>query len=140
MDDFYLYISSNDCANLFTSNGSTDFKVYLGRNVDLIGEWKCGLKELYFHATSKIPCILYITCDICERSYTESNYIPLLRRIVVPALDDESYNIEFADTYYKRVTAKELTNISISIRGGVDPYGILSKAAPVLCVLHFKRV
>jgi hypothetical protein len=139
MDDFYLYISSNDSSNLFPGNNTSDFKLYLGKNIELKGEWKCGLKELYFYATSTLPSILYITCDICERSYTENNYIPLLRRIVLPALDD-AYNIEFEDTYYKRVTEKELTNITISIRGRGGDKHILSKVDPVLCVLHFKRV
>jgi hypothetical protein len=140
MDEFYLYISSNDSVDLFTTNDSAEFKCYLGKNIDLRGEWKCGLKELYFYTASSKPSILYITCDICERSYTEGNYVPLLRRLVLPGLDDESYNIEFADTYYKRVTEKELTYITISIRGREGEARVLSKSTPALCVLHFKKV
>ena len=42
MDDFYLYISSNDSVNLFEGNNSRDFKFYLGKNIDLKGSGNAG--------------------------------------------------------------------------------------------------
>lgn len=139
MKDFYLYISSRDSVNLFPSNNPNEFKVNLCRNINLIGDWECGLKEIYFNATTENSSIMYITCDNCERSYAANTYMPLLRRIILPPLKG-MYSEEFGDTFYKSVTEHEVSNITISIRGSDGLYRGLNNNQPVFCILHFKKV
>jgi hypothetical protein len=139
MTSFYLYLSCNDSKLLFPKNKANNFTVNLRRNINLDGEWECGLKEIYFRGKTTTNSIIYAVCDSCERSYVSNDYIPLLRRITLPRLSG-GYSEAFADTYYKRVTEKELSDITISIRG-VDGdlfKGMASRS--LLCVLHFKPV
>ena len=133
MADFYLYLSSNDCINLFPSNTQNQFSVNLGKQ--LTGEWKCGLKEIYFMLSSEIPTVAYILCDKCERSYVRGTYMTLLRRITLPVMEG-IYSESFSDTYYKRVTSSDISQLTISIRGELGMYKGLEHL-PTLCVLHF---
>jgi hypothetical protein len=138
MKDFYLYLSCTDSSSLYPNNRGNDFTVSLCRNISLPGVWECGLKEIDFKGKSASRNMLNIVCDSCERSYVNDDYISLLRRIVMPPLNG-LYSETFADTYYKRVTEKELSTITISIRGRKGVYKGLDNKS-VSCVLHFKPV
>ena len=86
---------------------------------------------------SEIPTVAYILCDSCERSYVKDTYMPLLRRITLPVLEG-IYSEVFSDTYYKRVTTADISQLTISIRGDSGMYKGLEHL-PTLCVLHFKK-
>jgi hypothetical protein len=138
MKDFYLYLSCNDSNTLYPNNRGNDFTVSLLRNISLPGPWECGLKEFDFKGKSASPNMMYITCDSCERSYVNNDYMSLLRRIVMPRINGV-FSETFPDTYYKRVTENELSDITISIRGRKGPYKGLDNKS-VSCVLHFKPI
>ena len=56
-DGFYVYLPSDSSAQMFRNNTRSHFTTYLTQEVNLDGQWECGLKEI--HYSSQWPNIRY---------------------------------------------------------------------------------
>ena len=72
----YLFLSSSDCVDTHPDNNALDFTIDLLPFLDLKGKWECGLLEIEYKPSKKD---MFLYCDLCDSSYVQGNYLPLLR-------------------------------------------------------------
>ena len=131
MNDFYIYLSSDDSLNFYPENNSSRFSVQFMEQLNLPGEWMCALTEISMPASS--PGDIYIACDITDRMFTVNGKFPILRRLFRKA----RYT-EFINRNYVKVVRNSLRSLSIYI---TDDKGIpiSFKDGRLKCTLHFTR-
>jgi hypothetical protein len=138
MDNFYVYLSSDDSITFFPNNKPNNFTLNLGRSINLEGKWVCALKEVNCYINEKLPKILYILCDCCDQSYARNTYMSILRTVAID-VSEGLFIEEFSDAFYKPLSTSNISTVTISIRGedGADA-DFNSKVFK--CILHFKRI
>jgi len=90
---FFLTLSSNSNCEFSAENKASNFKVHLGRVIELTGCWQVALFELYYPAT--LPNLRAETCMIHRENVTtalENN--ELVRKKVAYTLDSKYYHTE----------------------------------------------
>ena len=138
MDDFYIFLTSDDSIDLFPNNKPSEFTVSLGRNINLSGTWLCGLKEITYHINEDLPETVLILCNICEQSYVRNTYMPILRRLHFPLTEEGVFTDTLYEPFYMKVIDNNLSNITICIRGQ-DDADVEFDHHSIKCVLHLKR-
>lgn len=79
--EFYIYLSSRDSIQTFSSNTSSDFSVVLPDRVHLNREdWSCGLVDLTLPHALEEPA--YLCSNICQETITGTGKLPVLRRVI----------------------------------------------------------
>ena len=145
MEEFYLYLSSEDSLNHFPANTGADFTIQLPRTYYVAGNWLCALKEIQFVNTfdryfglNERPTRLYIVTNLCTSSYVNNSEQCVLRAVHVNENQDSICTHNYADAYYLKVIVSEFNALHISITdqtfNKVDFSG-----GPVYCILHFKK-
>ena len=136
MDDFYVFLASNDSIDYYPNNSPTHFSVKLPETIHLSGggQWMCALRQ--FQCKTRSPTNLYVLCDAIEDSVALCRKLPLLQRIsrckynrVVQSFD--------ASLCFK-VTRYALNTITIYIRDAQLETVSLTEE-PTNCTLHFFR-
>ena len=80
MKGFYVYLSSDDCKELYPNNNGVSFTVRLPERVMLDrGAWSCGLFECCLEVDSKKEKTYFICCDTIEQQYVAGVGLPVLR-------------------------------------------------------------
>jgi len=136
MEDFYVYLTSDDSIHLFPDNKPSEFTVNLGRNITLKGNWTCALKEITYHVHQDLPETVYILCNKCEPSYVRNTYLPILRRLHFPLVEEGMYTDTLYEPFYMKVIDSNISNLTISIRGQ-DDSDVKFDYHSIKCVLHF---
>ena len=124
----YLFLDSNDSKSSHPQNSAFDFIVELPRPLNLQGEWKCALVEIAYSAS--VDEDLYVFCDICEYSYIDDGYKPILR--IVNGSDI------FDKLIYIPITVPTAARIHMYIKdrkGNIPSVDITS----LRCTLHIKH-
>jgi hypothetical protein len=129
MDEFYVFLSSEDSHELYPDNTANYFTVNFKKSIQLNGDWSVGLAHMKCQFES-VPSIAHIECDICGESYISNAYRPLLN-VVYPKF--RKYVNHFTNVLYMPVTTNVFNKITISIREG----GTCINTS--YCVLHFKK-
>ena len=139
-DCYYLFLSPTDSSGLFPNNTLNDFTVQLPRMMTLNGLWTCGLVDLTFNnSESEGSEVIFIACDICQESYLQNSYLPILRRITTPSTSQGRYDISFSNPYYIPVSRDNVESIRVYIRNeNLDTYSF--KSGTFTCTLHLRRV
>ena len=102
----YLFLSSNDSKIFHPHNSPFNFTIELPKTLDLQGNWKCALAEIFY--SESLDQDLFVYCDICEYSYIDDGYKPILR--VVNGSD-------IYDTlFYQPITTQFVNRIHIYIK------------------------
>lgn len=81
VDQYYLFISSNQCDNMHPSNNITKFSVDLPTNLLLNGQWEVALIEVNFKASERQ--VVYILADFCQESLVEGKFLPIMKRLTL---------------------------------------------------------
>jgi len=87
MSEFFIFLSSNDSVNKFTTNNPFDFTVELPRPIELHSHeryyWTVALSDIYFHLEQTespfISPFVHVMCDIVSPSIIRNGYKPVLR-------------------------------------------------------------
>lgn len=131
MNDFYVYLSSDDSLNFYPENKPNKFSVHFTEQLNLPGDWMCALTEISM--PTSLQGDIYIACNITECMYTVRGKYPILRRLF-----NKSRYTEFINRNYVKVVRSSLQSLSIYI---TDDKGvpISFKDGRLKCTLHFTR-
>ena len=69
MNQFMLYVSEKDSADIYPDNNPRGFTVQLPQIINLNGLWGCCIKKVHLNTVSVIRAPLTIGCDFCEENY-----------------------------------------------------------------------
>lgn len=79
VDQYYLFISSNQCDNVYPLNNNVKFSIDLPSNLVLTGMWEVALIELNLKISDRQ--YLLILSDLCHESFVEGKFLPVLKRL-----------------------------------------------------------
>ncbi|CAC5400698.1 unnamed protein product [Mytilus coruscus] len=130
MDEFYLYVSSEDSLSLFENNNGGASRIQLHKSYTLDGEWECALLELSFFPKFPIPTRRIFFCsDFVIDTYAREMSLPILQSAGV--LNEDIADIVYKKPIYLKVTTNELYQIKFVLRDDnlkrrqADPFGFL---------------
>ena len=145
MEEFYLYLSSEDSVRHFPGNRGADFTIQLPRTYHLTGNWVCALKEVQFvnsfdsnFGLNKTPTRLYILTNLCTSSYVNNSEQCVLRSVQVNVNPHSVCAHNYADAYYLKVIVNEFNTVHLYITDETFRKVEFTEE-PVYCMLHFKK-
>ena len=77
MEDFYVFLSSSDSINVHPKNNRSFFKVELLERIDIKDNWWVAIRDI--HLSHDINENVYIYSDICNESFIDNSFPPILR-------------------------------------------------------------
>lgn len=146
MSGFYMFISSDDCKDVFADNTFYDFTIEVKPEINLtggsgFGEWAFALTDISLDSATDTPLpeTCTVLCDLARGSYMSAGSVPILRRIDV---ESETSGSLF-QTYYIGVNKLIFNRIRIYLRNRdllpLDKSLWNSKAVLNL-TLHFQKI
>ena len=146
--DHYLYLTGDDCIELYPDNESHRFTVQLPRELDLSGTWYCALKELYFKGdfsyssrggpqtpTAK-PKRVYLCTDLVEDAVVGDSYAPVLRRSEIRVNLERTYQ----DDRYSKVKVPRVKQVTVYVLDQeLNPVRFKQGVQPLSCLLHLTK-
>ena len=132
----YVVIQSNKNLDYFPDNKPFRFRTYLQSALNLKGNWKVALVDIFVLENSvKSKQNLYVHCDICGESIVDGEKDNLLRMVKFQKLGNWSQS--FNPPFYVPVNTSETRELEILIR---DSQGELASflKKPVTVTLHFR--
>lgn len=138
MDEFYVYVSSEDCQEKFPDNKPEDFIISLPHAVALKGRWRVGLVDIRLRVRKGVRSVedCFVCCNAVRDSITNGGLINALTRIYNPQGLIEKH---FSPVRYNSVVNThdmEYLHFSIIDRYSKAPLSLIN--GPVRCTLHFK--
>ena len=135
MDEFYLFINSQDSLSTFPSNVGGNFKICIPKRYILDGTWECALLEMSFvpelvTSTRRV----YLCCDFVEPSYVRGTSLPILQSV---GMWNET-DVTFDKPMYFKVRSNELYHIEFILKDDQLRTCRL-KDDHVFLLLHFRR-
>ena len=130
--DFYIFLTSRDSLRYHPDNRGYDFTVELPERVELKGNWKVALCDIFLN--EKISNSLMVFSDICEYSFVRDSIEPILR-ILIP--NNRKSHI-FPDRYYMGVRQSNLGRIKIYIKDSSLNNAVALKGE-IQLTLHLKK-
>ncbi len=131
-----LFLCSTDSSKLYPNNTSSEFIVELGQTYELDGEWTVELTEIRCALDNSKAKQLYVYSNLCEPSYVQNKYSPLLRNI---SLSSPRKTIEqFHNSYAIKVAHSQLQRVKIYIRDENNKPASFSKD-PLYITLRLKK-
>lgn len=136
-----LFISSNDCSDLYPNNSPTDFIIELPNVLELHEPCVIVLNELEISGDFQKNGIkeLYILCDICESSFVNNGMHPVLRRITTSKIKGTVLIKEYERPIEVVIKEKRISRLRIYLTDGdMKTPSFISK--PLKCTLTIKRL
>ena len=135
MNQYYIYLSSDYCKDIFRSNSVSDFTNKLDPPIELnnIEDWSVALTEISYPPGTKQSFSLYT--DVITTSYGMGNQLPILRNVNV---DSQKSNIIFDRPYYIKINNNFLEQLRVYIRG-LNGESLSFNTGTLSCVLHLRR-
>ena len=126
---YYLYLSHDE--GIHPQDSANDFTIELPSELQLKGNWYCGLTEINFKS-KELNKNIYLCADICQDSFVKNRQMPVLRCI---SLKKRQINEIYNSVYYVKVTRESLRNLRIYIRDEeMKPTSF--ESATLTCTLH----
>lgn len=137
MDNFYLFLASDDSILTHVNNTAGDFVVELPRRYRLDGTWEYSSWEITFVSEfEQLTDRIYVCADVIEDSYVRGTTLPVLRSIEIDT--DTKIDLSFNPLCYIKVQTDELRRIQIFIRDrNLKPSRF--KFDRLYCSLHFRQ-
>ena len=115
MDNFYLFLASDDSPLTHVNNTAGDFVVELPRRYRLDVSWKCTISEITFVSElEQLTDRTSVCAEVINDSYVRATTLPVLRSIDVDT--DTKVHLSFDSLCYIKVHTDELRRIRIFIR------------------------
>ena len=130
--DFYIFLSSKDSLRFHPDNKGYNFTVELPERVELRGNWKVALCDIFFN--EKISDTLMVCSDICDDSFARDSLEPILRMV----MPNNKRSQIFSDTFYLGVRQSNLGRIKIYIKDSSFNNAVALKGE-VQLTLHLKK-
>ena len=139
MNNFYLFLSSQDSLDVRKNNSSSDFWIQLPKTFSLDGQWLCCLKQVSFTCDFKPKTQrLYLCSDIVEESYVRNTLLPVVRNIEIYNESKNYLTEKFEDGTYLPVNVTHLTSVRVYLRDS-DLKPVQFDSNNLHCLLHFKK-
>lgn len=133
MDNFYLFLASDDSLLTHVNNTADDFVVELPRRYRLDGTWECAISEITFVSEfEQLTDRIDVCADVIDDSYVRGTTLPVLRSI------DVDTDLSFNPLCYIKVQTDELRRIRIFIRDR-NLKTSRFKFDRLYCTLHFRQ-
>ena len=111
LDQYYIFISSNEFDNVYPLNTNTTFSIDLPSNLCLNTGWEVALKELWIKSQENREQV-DLCADFCVETLVNGKFIPLLRRIELK----KAYNhIMYDNPDYCNISRGDLKHVSFFI-------------------------
>ena len=141
MNDIYLFLSSDDSANLYPDNNAYSFTVQLPEIIQMTGRWTCCLVYFLCNLTADVSSV-YILCDAINDSYVKDAKLPVLQYVHAKTQDSLSFEICNGSEIELKVNKSTLHTISIHIRDA-DTFKVITNAnelKPTKCIIRLRKV
>lgn len=145
MSGFYMFISSDDCKDVFADNSFYDFTIEVKPEIVLpcggAGEWSFALTDINLENVggTALPETCTVLCDLARGSYMKGGSVPILRRIDV---ETETSGSLF-QTYYIGLNNLIFNRLRIYLRNSdLRPlnYTLWDSKAILNLTLHFQKI
>ena len=93
----YLYLSNDQCVDIYPENKPQTFTTDLPQSLALHGDRSLGLLQVHIEAPSPIRTCFYIACNIIVNSYIGTDCYRILKFFTV---DENSMNQSFGHIQY----------------------------------------
>ena len=140
-----MFISSDDCKEVFTANTFYDFQIEITPEINLarggFGEWAFALTDITLDNASNttLPETCTVLCDLARGSYMKEGSVPLLRRIDVASETSGS----LYQTYYIGLNKLIFNRIHFYLRNrDLQPLDqqLWDSKAVLNLTLHFQKI
>ena len=146
-EEFYLFLRSDDSADLFTSNSFTDFRVQLPSQIDLshtdpnVGVWQLSLNEVSLENCPEDLLKdkgIVMTCDLAQSSYYRNSY----RQIVRYFPRNNITTASLLGPMYLQLIKPSFRNVHVSLLDEkcVQIVDTTERSCILCCTLHFQLV
>ena len=113
---YFLFVSSNDCREIYPANNPASFCVDLPIPLSLPGIWEIGILDFSMEAEFlQIPKEMYICLNILDSSYVQGSLIKAIQRISIPSHFSEKIMFSFPRINYVSVISNYLNYFQVKI-------------------------
>ena len=130
--DFYIFLSSKDSLRYHPDNKGYNFTVELPERVELRGNWKVALCDIFLN--EKISDTLMVYSDICDYSFVRDSLEPILRMV----MPNNKRSQIFSDRFYLGVRQSNLGRIKIYIKDSSFKNAVALKGE-IQLTIHLKK-
>ena len=139
MNDFYLYLNSQDSFDIRKNNDPSEFLIQLPKSYTLEGSWTCAVTEVSLTCDFKPRSQrLYLCGDFVQESYVRDSLLPVLRNFEIETRYKKLKHKEFVNLVRVPLTVTHLNSLRLYLKDEhLKPVQFNSK--DLHCVLHFKK-
>ena len=130
--DFYIFLSSKDSLRYHPDNKGYNFTVELPKRVELRGNWKVALCDIFLN--EKISDTLMVYSDICDYSFVRDSLEPILRMV----MPNNKRSQIFSYRFYLGVRQSNLGRIKIYIKDSSFK-NVVALKGEIQLTLHLKK-
>ena len=142
MNDFFIFLSSEDGKKLNPSNSASDFTVTLPNAIELENSenirWSVALSDISISGIQSLPHTVNVMCDIIISSIIRDNYRPILRSFPSRTLTSASLFLP----YYIPLNCSRIERVRIYLEDtDLSPIELSSTwdITQLSCSLHFQK-
>ena len=129
---YYLYLTHAE--GIHPQDNANDFTIELPFELQLKGNWYCGLTEVDFKS-KEVNKRIYLCTDICQDSFVKNRQVPVLRCI---SLKKKQVSEIYNSVNYVQLSRDSLRQVRIYLRDE-DLKSTSFESATLTCTLHFVK-
>ena len=129
---YYLYLTHKE--GIHPNDNANDFTIELPFELQLKGNWYCGLTEVEFK-TKEANKRIYLCTDICQDSVVKKRQMPVLPSI---SLKKKQVNEIYNPARYVQISRDSLRKLRIYLRDE-DLKPTSFEGATLMCTLHLVK-
>jgi hypothetical protein len=138
MEEFYVFVSSEDSLEHFGDNSGGQFRVQFSRTYSMKDIWECALFNVSFVPAFETPTIrVYVGGDfVGNYSYVRNSHQPVLQSVGI--LHEEVTDVTFERPIYHETKPFQFYQLEITLKD--DRLRVCCfKDDHVFCLLHFRK-
>ena len=138
MEEFYVFVSSEDSLEYFGDNSTGQFRVQFPRTYPMKDKWECALLNVSFvPAFETLTRRVYVCGDfVGNYSYVRNSYHPVLQSVGI--LHEELTDVTFERPIYHETKTFQFYQLEITLKD--DRLRVFRfKDDYVFCLLHFRK-
>lgn len=132
MNEYYLFISSEDSKDLYPNNNWFDFTVELPQDLNVLGKWEVAILDIFL--SGPVRSSMNLCSDLCVESYSQGSFSPVLRNIPQSSKGYISYPIGF----YFELIRNNIKRFRIYMQSPKPKDSL--RPETLKCTLHLRRV
>jgi hypothetical protein len=138
MEEFYVFVSSEDSLEHFGDNSGGQFRVQFPRTYPMKDKWECALLNVSFVPAFETPTRMVYVCGdfVGNYSYVINSYQSVLQSVGI--LQEELTDVTFERPIYHETKTFQFYQLEITLKD--DRLRVFRfKDDYVFCLLHFRK-